>query len=116
MASHYSWQGEDLLLILRVQPRASRDAIVGLHGEALKVAITAPPVEGQANDHLQRFLAREFGVANRAVQLESGRQGRNKRLRISQPQQLPAAAAIRAADVSACPTSAAPRHGTERRR
>ncbi|MGL4457847.1 MAG: DUF167 family protein, partial [Plesiomonas shigelloides] len=43
---------EALLLRLYIQPKASRDQIVGLHGDELKVAITAPPVDGQANAHL----------------------------------------------------------------
>ena len=47
--------GEDLLLDLFIQPKASRDQIMGPHGDELKVAITAPPVDGQANAHLIKF-------------------------------------------------------------
>jgi uncharacterized protein (TIGR00251 family) len=87
--SYYRWDGEDLLLDIRVQPRASRDEIVGLHGEQLKIRITAPPVDGKANSHLQRYLAKAFGVAPSAVVLIGGETGRDKRLRIQRPQTIP---------------------------
>lgn len=54
---------DGLVLRLYIQPKASRDSIVGLHGDELKVAITAPPVDGQANAHLVKFLAKQFRVA-----------------------------------------------------
>ena len=48
----FRWESDDLLLSLRVQPRASQDEFVGPHGDHFKVRITAPPVEGKANAHL----------------------------------------------------------------
>ncbi|BDH44627.1 UPF0235 protein [Salmonella enterica subsp. enterica serovar Choleraesuis] len=81
---------EGLTLRLYIQPRASRDAFVGLHGDELKVAITAPPVDGQANAHLIKFLARAFRVAKSQVVLEKGDLGRHKQLTIIHPQQIPA--------------------------
>ncbi len=90
MGGWYSWTGDDLLLVLRVQPRASCDEIVGPHGgEALKIRITAPPVEGKANAHLIKFLAKAFGVSRGAVSLVGGETGRNKRVRIRAPQRIP---------------------------
>jgi len=86
----YRWEGEALLLTLRVQPRASRDEIVGPHGESLKVRITAPPVEGKANAHLLKFLAKAFGVSRAAVELLGGESAREKRVRIVRPAKLPA--------------------------
>jgi uncharacterized protein (TIGR00251 family) len=95
VGSWYEWQGERLLLTVRVQPRASNDEIVGPHGtESLKIRITAPPVEGKANQHLIKFLAKAFGVAKGQVSLISGSAGRNKRLAIEAPKHLPAAARI----------------------
>ncbi len=82
-------QGDELLLTLYIQPKASRDAFVGLHGEELKVAITAPPVDGKANRHLIQFLAKQFRVAKSQVQLEKGQLGRHKQIRIIEPRQLP---------------------------
>jgi len=89
MADWYRWDGEDLLLRLRVQPRASRDEICEPLGDRLKVRVTAPPVEGKANSHLIRFLAKELGVGARQVRLENGANSRNKQVRISSPQKLP---------------------------
>jgi uncharacterized protein (TIGR00251 family) len=63
---------------VRVQPRASRDRIDGVHGGALRVRVTAPPVEGAANEALIRLLA-EFLRVNRAdVRVISGLSSRNK--------------------------------------
>lgn len=80
-----------MVLRLYIQPKASRDQIVGLHGEELKVAITAPPVDGQANAHLIKFLAKQFKVAKGMVVIEKGELGRHKQVRINNPQLIPAA-------------------------
>lgn len=83
-----------LILSVRVQPKASSDEVVGpcadaLGGESLKVRITAPPVDGKANAHLVKFLAKTFGVAKSQVCVVSGETGRQKRVEINQPRQLP---------------------------
>ena len=83
------WQENDLILQVIIQPRASKDDIVGEQGERLKIRITAPPVDGQANQHLIRFLAKSFKVPKSRVIIESGETGRLKRIRIQNPQQLP---------------------------
>ncbi|AGN85676.1 YggU family protein [Kosakonia sacchari] len=80
---------DGLVLQLYIQPKASRDAIIGLHGDELKVAITAPPVDGQANAHLVKFLAKQFRVAKNQVVIEKGELGRHKQIKISHPQQIP---------------------------
>jgi uncharacterized protein (TIGR00251 family) len=85
----FHWDGDDLVLDLRVQPRASRDELVGPHGDQVKVRITAPPVDGKANTHLVRFVAKAFGVPPSAVSLVSGETGRDKRLRIARPRSFP---------------------------
>ncbi|ENM5933709.1 YggU family protein [Vibrio mimicus] len=82
-------EGDDLLLRLYIQPKASRDSIVGLHGEELKVAITAPPIDGKANAHLSKFLAKQCKVAKGSVVIEKGELGRHKQVRIQQPSQIP---------------------------
>ncbi len=82
-------EGDDLLLRLYIQPKASRDSIVGLHGEELKVAITAPPIDGKANAHLSKFLAKQCKVAKGLVVIEKGELGRHKQVRIQQPSQIP---------------------------
>jgi uncharacterized protein (TIGR00251 family) len=63
---------------VRVQPRSSRNAVEGLLGDALKVRLTAPPVEGAANDALVALLADELGVPRRSIRIVSGETGRNK--------------------------------------
>ena len=63
---------------MRVQPRASRSEVCGVHGEALKVRIAAPPVDGAANDALTALLADELAVARRSVRIVSGLASRTK--------------------------------------
>ena len=63
-----------------VQPGASRQRIVGLHGDAVKVAVAAPPEKGAANRALEKLLAKEFGVAANAVEVVSGGGSRRKRV------------------------------------
>ena len=63
---------------VHVQPRASRSEIVGVHGDALKVRLTSPPVEGAANEALVKFLADTFAVGRRAVRIVAGEHSRSK--------------------------------------
>lgn len=73
-----------------VQPRASKDEIVGPHADSLKIRITTPPLDGKANKHLQKFLAKTFAVPASKVTLLTGKTSRNKRFAIKQPKHLPA--------------------------
>ncbi|GAB6264165.1 DUF167 family protein YggU [Photobacterium sp. CCB-ST2H9] len=79
----------DLVIRFYVQPKASRDQLVGLHGDEVKVAITAPPVDGKANSHLVKYLAKQFRVAKGQVVIEKGETGRHKQIRIQSPQVIP---------------------------
>lgn len=83
------FEGNDLILQLYLQPKASRDQWVGLHSEAIKLAITAPPVDGKANAHLIKFLAKQCQVAKSHVQIEKGLSARYKQVRIHQPRFIP---------------------------
>ncbi len=87
--SYFRWDGEDLILDCHLQPKASSDEFAGLHGDRLKIRLTAPPVEGKANAHLLAFLGKAFGVAKSQVSLISGELNRQKRVRIQRPQKLP---------------------------
>ncbi|MFB9216741.1 DUF167 family protein YggU [Vibrio sinaloensis] len=89
MAKAAWFEGDDLVIRLYIQPKASRDKIVGLHGDELKVAITAPPVDGKANAHLSKYLAKQFKVAKGLIDIEKGELGRHKQLRICSPTQIP---------------------------
>ena len=84
MADFFTWEGADLLLHLRVQPKAAQDRIGGTHGDALKVRITAPPTEGKANQHLARLFAKELGLAKGAVAVAKGVKGKDKTLRLKE--------------------------------
>jgi uncharacterized protein (TIGR00251 family) len=86
----FAWEGEDLLLTLQVQPRAARDEFAAPHGDACRLRITAPPVDGKANAHLIAYLAKTFDVSKSAVTLVSGKTSRHKRFRIRAPKTLPA--------------------------
>ncbi|MEJ2455518.1 MAG: DUF167 family protein [Candidatus Thiodiazotropha sp.] len=88
--SWYRWEGDELILHLRVQPKASRDALVAPYGDdEYKVTLTAPPVDGKANTHLLKFIAKTFGLPRSRVTLESGAHSRSKCLRLKSPTRLP---------------------------
>jgi uncharacterized protein len=71
-------------LRLFVQPRSSRIHVKGLHGNEVKIQLTAPPVQGKANEELRRFLAKGLGLPLRMVELVSGEGSRHKRIMIKQ--------------------------------
>lgn len=89
MSEFFQWQDDSLIISCHLQPKASKTEVVGLHGDALKVRIKAPPVEGKANAELIRFLAKEFAVSKRDVVLISGELSRQKRIRINAPAVIP---------------------------
>ena len=72
----------DLVLEVRVQPRASRTEFAGAMGDRLRVRLQAPPVDGRANAALVEFLAEAFDVPRARVTIEHGLSGRDKRVRI----------------------------------
>lgn len=80
---------QGLRLRIFLQPKAAKDQIVGLHDDELKISITAPPVDGQANAHLIKFLGKLFKVPKSAVLLEKGELNRHKQIFISAPKQIP---------------------------
>ncbi len=75
-------QDGSLVLTVYIQPRASRTRISGLHGEALKLCITAPPVDGRANRAVVEYIADFFNLPKKHVTITSGLQSRTKRLTI----------------------------------
>lgn len=87
--SHFSWTGSELLLKVRLTPRSSSDKVLGLMADRLKISITAPPVDGKANAHLVKFLAKQFGVSKSEVTIVSGQTTHDKILSINSPEILP---------------------------
>lgn len=69
-------------IALHIQPRASRTEVVGAHGDALKIRLAAPPVDGEANEELVRFLAKRLGLPKSAVTIVRGATGRKKVVRV----------------------------------
>ena len=82
MPSPWSLTPQGVVLLIYVQPRASHNRLVGVQREALKVALTAPPVEGAANMALLAFLATLLHVPRSALSLLSGAKSREKRVLI----------------------------------
>ena len=81
--SWYKQDGDSLVLVLHVQPGARRTEVAGLHGEALKIRLAAPPVDGKANEALLSFIADKFGVSLRGVELLRGGQSRHKMVKVT---------------------------------
>jgi len=76
---------EDGAVIMNVllQPRASKNELVGIHGDCLKIKITSPPVENKANKKLCEFLSKLIGVGKGRVEVIGGHKARIKKVRIS---------------------------------
>ena len=81
----YGWlhrEGDSVVLMLHIQPGAKKTEVVGLHGDALKIRLAAPPVDGKANAALVAFVAAKVSIGKTAVEVISGLGGRAKRVRI----------------------------------
>lgn len=85
------WDGADLVVEVRVIPRARRTGCAGVRHGRLVVRLQTPPVEGRANAALVQWLARAAGVSRSAVLIEKGEHSRDKRVRLVGPDRLPAA-------------------------
>jgi uncharacterized protein (TIGR00251 family) len=75
--------GDGIILNLQIQPRASKSEVCGVQGDALKIRLTSPPVDGAANMLCCEFLAELFHVPKSAVEILSGETSRHKRVKIS---------------------------------
>jgi len=78
VSSYVSENAAGVFLRVQVQTRASRDEVVGPHGDLLKVRITAAPVAGAANKHLLKFLAKQLKIPQSHLSLKSGTTSKNK--------------------------------------
>ena len=74
---------KDITLKVYLQPKSSQNEIVGPYRDGIKVKVTAPPIEGKANEALVRFLAKEFGISPSCIEIIRGLHSREKTLRIS---------------------------------
>lgn len=89
MNCFFIWDGDVLVLNVLGTPGAKQDAIGKVKGNQLKISVTAAPRAGRATDHMLRFLAKKFDVANSNIEVVFGRMNVNKQLRIKAPKQLP---------------------------
>jgi len=88
-SDYYLWEGNDLVFYVFLQPRASRNALLGLHDNAIKMLLTSPPIDGEANKQLIQFLSKLFRVKKSNITIVAGAHNRRKRVRVCAPSQLP---------------------------
>jgi uncharacterized protein len=74
---------KDIIVKVYLQPKSSKNEIVGPYRDAIKVKVTSPPVEGKANEALIRFLAKEFKTSPSSIEIVKGHHSREKTLRIA---------------------------------
>jgi len=74
---------EDIILKVYLQPKSSKNEIVGPYRDGIKIKVTAPPVEGKANDALIRFLAKELSIPPSCIEMMKGHHSREKTVKIS---------------------------------
>ena len=75
--------GSKAVLKLRIVPNARRSEVVGVHGDAIKVKVQAPPVDGKANEALCEFLAGQLQVPVRSIEIVGGEKSRDKLVSIA---------------------------------
>jgi uncharacterized protein len=78
----YKIEGTDLTINAHIQTNAKSDAIVGLHGDKLKIKINAPPVDGKANQHLIEFLSQFLKIPKRQIEIIRGEHSKDKLIKL----------------------------------
>lgn len=79
----FTERSEGVFFQIKVLPRSSRSEVAGIHGEALKIKITAPPLDGKANEEVVRFLAKRLGVRTAQVAIAGGEHSHIKTIAVS---------------------------------
>jgi uncharacterized protein (TIGR00251 family) len=74
---------EEITIKVYLQPKSSKNEIIGPYRDGIKVKVTTPPVEGKANEALIRFLSKELGVSPSSIEILKGNHSREKTLRVS---------------------------------
>lgn len=72
-----------VVIAIHVQPRAAATEVVGMHGDAVKIRLKAPPVDGAANDELLRYMASRLGLRRQDLEIVGGATARGKRVRVN---------------------------------
>jgi len=79
---YFKITGNDIIIKVKIVPGSSKDKIIGVYDDALKIAIAAPPVEGKANKKCTAYLAKYFEVAKSKIEIISGQTSKNKLIKI----------------------------------
>lgn len=79
---YFKITGNDIVIKVKIVPGSSKNKIVGVYNDALKITITTPPVEGKANKKCITYLAKYFNVAKSKVEIISGQTSKNKLIKI----------------------------------
>ncbi len=87
--SFFSWENDVLILNILGTPGAKLNKIGKVKGNQLKVSVTAEPTDGKATDHMVAFLAKEFKVTRKDIEVVFGQFSIHKQLRIKNPKNLP---------------------------
>ncbi|MBI3812919.1 MAG: YggU family protein [Nitrospinae bacterium] len=74
--------GEGVIFSVRVQPRSSKNEVCGLYRDAIKIKLTSPPVEGEANEGLIKFLAKSLDISKGQIEIIGGHKSKNKLIKI----------------------------------
>jgi uncharacterized protein (TIGR00251 family) len=73
---------EDIILKVYLQPKASKNEVVGPYRDGIKIKVTAPPIEGKANEALIRLLGEELGIPPSSIEIIKGHHSREKTLKV----------------------------------
>ncbi|MDD5014128.1 MAG: DUF167 domain-containing protein [Atribacterota bacterium] len=79
---YFKITGKDIIIKVKIIPGSSKNKIIGAYNNSLKIAITAPPVEGEANKKCIAYLAKCFNVAKSKIEIISGKNSKNKLIKI----------------------------------
>jgi len=79
---YFKITGNDIVIKVKIVPGSSKNKTVGVHNDAIKITITAPPVEGKANKKCIAYLAKYFDVAKSKIEIISGQTSKNKLIKI----------------------------------
>ena len=80
--NYFKITGNDIIIKVKIVPGSSKNKIIGVYNDSLKITITAPPVEGKANKKCIAYLAKYFNVAKSKIEIISGLASKNKLIRI----------------------------------
>ncbi len=88
---YFNTTSDGIVFKVHVQPKAAKNQISGVYDDAVKVRLTAPPVDNAANKMCIKFLAKQLGISKAEMEIVAGHTSRSKQIRIRLPDDIPAA-------------------------